>query len=110
MCTFYLLPARSVLADHLAECVQNWLPGLDLSVADRMDLLAGVQGALPGEDVFLVHREDLPAGERAEQALVDGYGACPGDEVVEVRPTARPGELTSRRWRIGEAGGRLVAG
>jgi hypothetical protein len=102
MHTFYLLPPRSVLTDHLADCVQSWLPGLNLAVADREQLFACAFAALPGENVFLVHREDLPAGERAEQALIDGYGASPGDEVIEVRPTARPGEFASRRWRIGE--------
>ncbi len=110
MYTFYLLPPRSVLADHLADCVQRLLPGLDLTVAGREQLLAAVCAALPGEDVFLVHREDLPAGERPEQALIDGYGAGPGDEVIEVRPTARPGEMTSRRWRVGETAGCLVHG
>ncbi len=108
MSTFYLLPPRSVVADHLADSMQRWLPGLDLTVADRAWLLAALYAGLPEKDVFLVHREDLPAGERAEQALIDGYGAGAGDEVIEVRPTARPGEFTSRRWRVGEMAGCLL--
>jgi hypothetical protein len=108
MSTFYLLPPRCALADHLAHCVQSWLPGIDLTVADREQLLAALCVALPEENIFLVHREDLPPGERAEQALIDGHGAGAGDEVVEVRPAARPGEFSSRRWRIGEPAGRLL--
>jgi hypothetical protein len=100
MSTFYLLPPRSVLIDRLLDCMQTWLPGLDVAAADREDLLASLCAVLPGKDVFVVHREDLPAGEGSEQALVDGYGATQGDEVIEVRSTSRVGEFASRRWRI----------
>jgi hypothetical protein len=102
MSTFYLLPPRALLADRLAECLQAFLPGIDLDVACRQRLCAAACAALPAEDVYLVHREDLPPGERPARALLAGYGAAPGDEVVEVRPGPRPGELTSRRWPLVE--------
>jgi hypothetical protein len=104
MALFFLLPPRAHLADHLANALHDWLPGHTLTVADRQRLCACVCEALAGDEVYLIHREDLPAGERAEPALVDGYGAAPGDEIVEVRPAARAGEFHSRRWRIGEFG------
>jgi hypothetical protein len=50
----------------------------------------------------VIYREDLPREETAAQALVNGFGAEAGDEVVEVRPGGRPGEITTRRWRIRE--------
>jgi hypothetical protein len=53
--------------------------------------------------LYLVHRDELPAGEAIDRALVDGWGAAPGDLVIEVRPAARPGQFVSRRWRVGPA-------
>jgi hypothetical protein len=104
MSTFYLLPPRAVLDDHLADSLHAFLPGLDLDVATRAHLGELLHRGLAGRDVYLVHRDELPAGEPAERALVEGWGAAPGDEVVEVRPGPRPGVFVSRRWRIGPAG------
>lgn len=53
----------------------------------------------PG-DVYVIHREDLPPGEGPLSALMNSFGAEPGDEVIEVHAGARPGEWTSRRWRL----------
>jgi hypothetical protein len=100
--TFYLLPPRPVLGDSLVRFLQNIFPGLDWDVAARLRLAEVLGAALPaGADVYLVHREDLPAGEALARALADGFGAEAGDEVVEVRPTGRPGEMTTNRWRLG---------
>jgi len=101
MSTFYLLPPRAAVGDRLADSLGALVPGLGLDAAGRSRLAEVVLEALQGRpDVFLVTRDDLPAGEAPERALIDGYGAEAGDEVVEVRPAARPGELASRRWRI----------
>ena len=104
MSTFYLLPPRPLLAERLADYLQSLLPGLTWTVdagADLAEALAAAVARRP--DVYLVHREDLPEGESPARALADGYGAEPGDEVVEVRPAAKPGEWTARRWRLGAA-------
>lgn len=101
MATFYLLPPRSLLADHLGDWLSRVLPGLDLDVACRRYLLEMVCVAASRPGAFLVHRDELPSGECAERALMDGFGAEPGDEVVEVRMAARAGEFVSRRWRVG---------
>ena len=52
-------------------------------------------------DVYVVHRDELPHGAPPELALIDGFGATSGDEVVEVKPSGRPGEFHSRLWRVG---------
>ena len=78
------------------------------NVATAASVLLAIQGFRIGlattRDTYLdgesIQDFELPAGEPPERALIDGYGATAGDEVVEVRPAARPGELSSRRWRI----------
>jgi hypothetical protein len=107
--TFYLLPPRAVLADSLGDWLHGFLPGVELDLTARRRLCSELVERLAGPDVFLVHREDLPANESAGQALIDGYGGGPGDEVVEIRPLGprgsdRSGLFCSRRWRI-ETGG-----
>ncbi len=97
MATFYILPPRSVLGDHLLEGVQRLMPGLDLGVAARRRLTEAFLDALePRGEVYLVFRDDLPAGVSCERSLIDGYGAEAGDEVIEVRPGS-----ASRRWCVG---------
>lgn len=99
MATFYLLPARALIGDHVADALSAVVPGVDWTTSARRrlgELL--VETLEQRNEVFLVFRDDLPAGEGAESALVDGYGAEIGDEVVEVRPG-----FPSRRWRVGFA-------
>jgi len=102
MSIFYLLPPRPVLGDRLANFFHTLLPGLDWDVAGRMRLAEMLHTAAQSlADVYIVHREDLPQGEAVNRALADGFGAEPGDEVVELRAGPRPGELVSQRWRVG---------
>lgn len=99
--TFYLLPARLLTGDRIAETLREVFPGLDWDTRSRTglaDLVASAAESRP--DVYVVFREDLPAGEPAEAALADGFGAVAGDEVVEMRPGGSAGALVSRRWRI----------
>jgi hypothetical protein len=97
MATFYLLPGRAALGDQVADALGAFVPGVDWTTAARQRLAELLVQTLELRDeVFLVFRDELPRGAGAESALVDGYGAEPGDEVVEVRPG-----LPSRRWRIG---------
>lgn len=99
MATFYLLPARGLLGDHLADTLGAFLPGVDWTSRARQRLAEVLLQTLELRDeVFLVFRDELPRDGGAESALVDGYGAEPGDEIVEVRPG-----LPSRRWRVGHA-------
>jgi hypothetical protein len=97
MSTFYVLPPRPLPARPYADFLRGLLPGLDLSHITWGDLgetLGATLGA--GADVFLLHREDVPEGEDPARALIDGFGAEPGDEVVEI-PALAGG---ARRWRL----------
>ena len=88
MSTFYLLPPRPALGQQFVRFLQTYFPGLDWPFADRADMaeaVAAVAGRQP--DVFVVFREDLPEGVALQQALLDNFGAEPGDEVVEVHGT-----------------------
>jgi hypothetical protein len=106
MSVFYLLPPRPLLGDRLAGLLHGLFPGLDWDSDARSDLAEHLaEAAASRADIFVVYRDDLPPGESPARALVDGFGAEPGDEVVEVRPGGRGEELTARRWRVGGMGG-----
>ena len=95
MATFYLLPPRACLERAVGELFGKLLPGLPLP-ADAWDTVAQHLAAATDwpADVFLVPRDELPEGDPGA-ALAEGYGAEPGDRVVEVS-LARP----SRVWAI----------
>jgi hypothetical protein len=104
MSIFYLMPPRPFLGDRFADFLQTLFPGLGWDSSSRTnlaDLLRDTAGEQEG--VFVVYREDLPSDESPARALVDGFGAEDGDEVIEVRPGGRPGEVLTRRWRVSEA-------
>ncbi len=98
MATFYLLPPRECLEQAVSDLFANLLPGLPLP-ADAWDTLAGQLAAVVGwsDDVFLVPRDELPEGEPGA-ALAEGYGAEPGDRVVDVS-LAR----AARSWVVTQA-------
>jgi hypothetical protein len=101
--TFFVLPPRPLLARAYAEFLATVLPGVSLSHVTWGDVADALAAVLrQGQDVFLLHREDLPDGEDPARALVDGFGAEPGDEVVEV-PATVPVGAPVRRWRLPEA-------
>jgi hypothetical protein len=104
MSTFYLLPPRPLLGERFADYLQALFPGLSWDSA-RWPELADVLRAMTvlHSDVYVVHREELPEGEPAMEALVNGFGAEAGDEVIEIRAGVKPGEVTTRRWRVGGA-------
>jgi len=101
MSIFYLMPPRPFLGDRFADFLQTLFPGLAWDSAGRASLAETLgEAAAARTDVYVIYREDLPREEAPAQALVDGFGAEAGDEVVEVRPGGRPGEVVTRRWRI----------
>jgi hypothetical protein len=105
MALFYLLPPRPFLGERFANFLQAFFPGLEWDAGARAQLADVFGAALVGRpDVYVVYREDLPAGEPPARALVDGFGAEAGDEVVEVRPGPRPGEVVTRRWTVENTG------
>ncbi|MCS6864893.1 MAG: hypothetical protein RMJ56_05875 [Gemmataceae bacterium] len=93
MATFYVLPPRSCLDEAVRTFLTRFLPGLPLPAevwSIVVDHLAQV--ANWPEDTFWIPRDELPEGAVSE-ALVEGYGAEPGDQVVEVH-LARPPRTT----------------
>jgi hypothetical protein len=99
MATFYVLPPRPLLADHLTRSLEGWLPALP--AADRVgrelaDWLAEELGRVA--DAYIVHREELPDGEPLSAALSEAFGAEPGDQVIEVGAGDRV-----RVWRLAPA-------
>ena len=102
MSTFYVLPPRRFLGQHLVGFLAAWLPGLDWDAISRHELAELAAGiAARSADVYVLHREDVPDGEDVTAALIDGFGAQQGDEVIEVRAGVGPGGLSARRWRVG---------
>ena len=101
MSTFYLLPSRPQLGEQFAEYLSTLFPGLNwpqTAWAELGETLAGLAAQQP--DVFVVHREELPSNEDAEAALSAGFGAAPGDEVVEVHSEQEGGRSVIRRWQL----------
>ena len=102
MSTFYLLPPRPVLGRCLADAFIELVPGLDWTARESVELADLFAEALARRpDAYAVYREELPDGEEPGQALMHGYGADVGDDVVELRAGIRPGALRARRWRVG---------
>lgn len=101
MSIFYLMPPRPFLGDRFASFLHTLFPGLDWDSGARTSLVELLGDAAGRNGVYVVYRDDLPPEESAGQALIHGFGAEPGDEVVEVRPGGRSGEIITRRWRVG---------
>lgn len=101
MALFYLLPPRPFLGACFARYLQALFPGLEWGGATWSELADTLATAARMHDgVYVVYREELPDGEDVDRALADGFGAEPGDELVEVRAGSRPGELRVHRRRL----------
>ena len=99
MSTFYLLPPRRFLAEHLASYLDGVFPGLDWdNPSELVETLSAAASA--HSDVYVVHREDLPHLGDIGPALIEGFGAEDGDRVIEVGIGA--GKPISRSWRVGD--------
>jgi hypothetical protein len=97
--TFYLLPPRRFVAEHLASYLDGVFPGLEWN--NSSDLVEALSAAASAHsDVYVVHREDLPHVGDVRRALTEGFGAEEGDEVIEVDIGARAGTPTARSWRV----------
>jgi hypothetical protein len=101
MSTFYLLPPRPQLGERFAGFLKQIFPGLEWD-STRWSELAELVGSATAHhpDVYIVFGEELPAGNDVADCLAEAFGAEPGDELIEVRPGALPGQMPTRRWRI----------
>lgn len=101
MATFYLLPPRPLLGRHFAAYLGSLFPGLDWDRADPRRLTETLEALTAGHaETYLVYREELTTDLPPAAALRDDFGAEPGDEVVELRVGARPGEFAAQRWLV----------
>jgi hypothetical protein len=83
MAVFYLLPSRCELSRQWAKYFRQWFPGLTEPGPELADRVAEVVAPQPG--VYVVFADDLPDIGPVWEALADGFGAGPGDRVVDVR-------------------------
>jgi hypothetical protein len=98
---FYVLPPRPLMGEHFAGYLHSLFPGLRWGETERLNLADALAAAATCHpNVYVVFREELPNGDTTRQALLDGFGAEAGDEVIEVRPGGSSGELVARRWQI----------
>ncbi len=102
MSTFYLLPPRAAVGERFAAYLQGLFPGLRWDRSVWPNLAEGLAAAATCHSgVYVVYGDELPEGEDKERALTDGFGAEPGDEVIELCPVGRAGQLALRRWQVG---------
>jgi hypothetical protein len=92
MAVFYLLPSRMDLERSLAEFLEAVLPGLPLTDESLYGLSDLIQERLTRRaDVYVVFREELPTDLDLFEALRDGFGATPDDDIIELRINQAPG-------------------
>lgn len=87
MAVFYLLPPRDELGRQWARYFRQWFPGPAEPRPELADLIAEVVAPQPG--VYVVFADDLPDDGPVWAALEDGFGAGPGDRVIDVRGGTR---------------------
>lgn len=104
MSTFYLLPSRPFVGACFAHYLEALFPGLHWDREAWANLAEGLDAATACHpDVFVVYREEMPPDEDPVTALTTGFGAEPGDEVIELHAGACQGEWTVRRWQLNDA-------
>ena len=93
MAVFYILPPRPLFGEYLKRLLQPYLPGLTLDRTSCVELFEAIASAsLESNDIFLVHRDDLPDDSSIQSNLIDGYGADPGDKIIQVGIGSSPNE------------------
>lgn len=101
MSTFYVLPPRECLEQNASDFVARVLPGVPAPATLWEDLLGHLVTGSP--DTFFIHREDLPGEGDVADDLVAGFGAEPGDTVVEVGLANGATPTRVRRWMVSAA-------
>lgn len=105
MATFYVIPPRECYEQAFQSFLNRYLPGMAIPgdlTAQMLENLQNTQACDGG--CYLVHREDLSGqGSLAEQ-LRDGFGAEPGDVIVDVAlPVGQGASAQARRSIIHDA-------
>lgn len=98
MSTFFVLPPRECLEFAVADFVARVLPGLSAPPAVADALLAALEfEANRDDDAYFVHREELAGSGDTAADLMNGFGAAPGDQVVDIGFTGNSRPATARR-------------
>lgn len=98
MSTFFVLPPRECLEFAVADFVARVLPGLSAPPAVADALLAALEfEANRDDDAYFVHREELAGSGDTAADLMTGFGAAPGDRVVDIGFTGNSRPATARR-------------
>jgi hypothetical protein len=97
MATFVILPPREILEHAIHGFVETHFPGRSVLAGTWERMLADV---VDGPDVYPLHREDLPETDDVAMALVVGFGAEPGDHVVEYTLPRGREAARVRRWVV----------
>lgn len=102
MATFLILPPRELIEHAVCSFADRLLPGFSVPAGlwERFidDLVTPFQQEST-DSVFVLHREDLAEGSVME-SLVDGFGAEPGDRVIEIDSPRQAGPGAVRRWTL----------
>ena len=91
MSTFYLLPPRALLGQHLLGTLG--IPQAQVPLC--MELAEIIGRAVETSGAYVVFRDDLPPSDGIAQSLVDGFGAETEDEIIEIALDSAP-----RRWHV----------
>jgi hypothetical protein len=97
MAAFVILPPRELLEYAVHGFVENLFPGQAVPAGTWERMLADV---VDGPDVYPLHREDLPETDDIAAALVIGFGAEPGDQVVVYSLPRGREAARIRRWVV----------
>jgi hypothetical protein len=96
--TFFVLPPRECLEQATAEFVARVLPGVHAPATLWEDLLGHLMAGC--YETYFIHREDLPGEGDVADDLASGFGAEPGDTVVEVGLASGSATARVRRWVV----------
>jgi hypothetical protein len=102
--TFYVLPSPLFLGKAFERPLQELFPSVLWNDKSLQALAEQVNAAVARHsDVYVIHRHELPEGEELLPAVVYGYGAEPGDEVIEICGGKRLGDWHIRRHEVNRA-------
>jgi hypothetical protein len=102
MAQFYLLPPRELVEHFVNEFASKLVPGIPVpsGLWERFisELTASVQAS---SDCFVLHREEVTTfGTDINDALIEGFGAEPGDLVIETELPRGKISAQTKQWKI----------
>jgi hypothetical protein len=98
MATFYILPPRECLEQAAADFLARVLPGVAAPPTLWESILDTATGS--ARDLYVLHREDLPGEGELADDLAAGFGAEPGDAIIEVGLAVGTAPARVRRWTM----------